>query len=217
MIKEKYLSYVQNHRWAILLKQQSSITVFRLLTKENKLLFFVCSKQMEVCRFRFPFPTNKQKLPFSISSVFRLQNSGNMETWTWRHRDGDTETWRHRHGDMEHGEMETWRHGDVETWRHGDMEPWIWIYLHGDKETLNGECKMESQAIFLTHVLTVQTEVCRLSLCWRRNKQKLSICKWTKRTLSSMYTTHINTLLLTYLSTYKALMYNHTYCAYMCT
>ncbi len=28
----------------------------------------------------------------------------------------------------------------------------------------------------------MQTEVCRLSVCWWRNKQKLSICKRTKRT-----------------------------------
>jgi hypothetical protein len=32
----------------------------------------VCRKQTEVCRFRFPFATNKRKLPFSVSSVFRI-------------------------------------------------------------------------------------------------------------------------------------------------
>jgi hypothetical protein len=45
--------------------------------KKNKLPFpdSVSSKQMEVCRFRFPFAANKRKLPFSVSSVFRLRNS----------------------------------------------------------------------------------------------------------------------------------------------
>jgi hypothetical protein len=93
-----------------LLKQKSSIAVYRLLTKKDKLSFSVSvfSKQTEVV-------------------VFRLRNSRNMEmemwrimTWRWRH--GDTETW--RHGDMEtwrHGDMETWRHEDLETWRHGDL------------------------------------------------------------------------------------------------
>jgi hypothetical protein len=51
-----------------LLKQQSLITVDRLPTKENRLPFLVsiCSQQTEVCRFRFPFAANKQKLLFSV-------------------------------------------------------------------------------------------------------------------------------------------------------
>jgi hypothetical protein len=63
------------HRWACLLKQQSSITVYRLPTKENKLPFSVsvCSKQTEVGRFRLPFAANKWKSPFSVSFVFSLQ------------------------------------------------------------------------------------------------------------------------------------------------
>jgi hypothetical protein len=45
-----------SHRWARLLNQQSLITVYCLLTKENKLPFsiFLCSKLTEVCRFCFP-------------------------------------------------------------------------------------------------------------------------------------------------------------------
>jgi hypothetical protein len=30
-------------------------------------------------------------------------------------------------------------------------------------------------------ILVVQTEVCRLSVCWRRNKQKLAVCNRTYR------------------------------------
>jgi hypothetical protein len=50
------------------MKQQSSILVYRLQTKENKLPFSlsVCSKQTEVCRFHFPFAANIRKLSFSI-------------------------------------------------------------------------------------------------------------------------------------------------------
>jgi hypothetical protein len=56
----------------------------------------VCSKQTEVCRFRFPFVENKRKLPFSVSSDFRLRKYGDMETWSWSHRNMDK--W--GHGDM---------------------------------------------------------------------------------------------------------------------
>ncbi len=86
--------------------------------------------------FRFPllFAANKQKFAvsafrlqklnrschFSVSSVFRLRNFRNVETWTWWH--GDMETWR-------------WRHGDV------DMETWTWRHGHGDIGTSNGKRK----------------------------------------------------------------------------
>jgi hypothetical protein len=55
---------------------ETAIVVYRLLcaTKENKLLFSVsvCSKQTEVFCFCFLFAAKKQKLPFSVSSVFRV-------------------------------------------------------------------------------------------------------------------------------------------------
>ncbi len=64
--------YTKGHRWARLLTQQTSITIYRLPNKENKLSLsiFVCSKQIEVCRFGFPFAANKLKVLFSISSLF---------------------------------------------------------------------------------------------------------------------------------------------------
>jgi hypothetical protein len=82
-----------SHRWACLLKHQLSITVYRLPTKKNKLPLSdnVFSKQKKVCRFHFPFAANKWKLPFSVSSVFRLRNSRNMEMKTFR-----KQTWRHQ-------------------------------------------------------------------------------------------------------------------------
>jgi hypothetical protein len=42
-------------------------------------------KQTSIFGFRFALAENKKKLPFSVSSVFRLRDSGNVETWTWRH------------------------------------------------------------------------------------------------------------------------------------
>jgi hypothetical protein len=33
----------------------------------------------------------------------------------------------------------------------------------------------------------LKTKVCRFSVCLRRNKNKLSVCRWTKRTCASMY------------------------------
>jgi hypothetical protein len=145
------------HRSARLLKQQSSITVYRLPSKENKLPFSVSifSKQTEVCRFCFPFATNKQKLLFSVSS------------FSWRH--GYIETL--RHGDMEtlwHGDMVTWWHGGIETWRHQrenrKQKPrWFaWIHL------LFANCATGSS---------------RSSVCWQRNK--VIRCKRNKRTKST--------------------------------
>jgi hypothetical protein len=48
--------------------------VYCLPTKKNKLPFTVpvYSKEKEVCRFHFPFAINKRKLPFSVSSIFRV-------------------------------------------------------------------------------------------------------------------------------------------------
>jgi hypothetical protein len=59
-------------------------TVYRLPTKENKLPFSVsiCNKQTKVCRFRFSFAANKQKLPFSVCT--RVSDE------TWRHENMGT-------------------------------------------------------------------------------------------------------------------------------
>ncbi len=136
------------HRWACLLKRQSSNILSCLPTKENKLPFSasVYRKQTEICHFCLPFAANKRKLPISFSPVFHLRTSVNMETWKWRHWDNETRTLRHKHGDID---METWtwiwRH-DRETWtwrdmdleRHGhgdmDMETLTWRHWHGDMD-----------------------------------------------------------------------------------
>ncbi len=132
--------------------------------------------------FPFPFAENKRKLPLSVSSVFRMRNSGNMETWTRRH--GDMETWRHGYRVMEtwrhrHGDMEKWRNRDME--KHGDMKTWTKRNGQGDMETSNG--KQKPRLYFHQNVyrlLIVHSEVCRLSVCWPRNKRELSVCKRTK-------------------------------------
>jgi hypothetical protein len=88
---ESFSHFSYSHRWARVLKQQSSMTVYRLPNNENKLLFSipVCSKQTEVVIFhwfRFPFAKNRKH--------------------------GDIETWRHK-------DLETWIYEDMETWGHG--------------------------------------------------------------------------------------------------
>ncbi len=40
-------------------------------------------------------------------------------------------------------------------------------------------------------LLIVQTEVCYFSVCWQRNKGKLSVCKWTKWTKQTCPPMHI--------------------------
>ncbi len=56
------------HRWALLLKHQSLINVHHLSTKENKIpsSVSICSKQMEVCYFRFPFVCCNQNIYIHI-------------------------------------------------------------------------------------------------------------------------------------------------------
>jgi hypothetical protein len=46
------------HRWARLLKQQLSITVYRLAIKEKKRFPFPSSANDGSCRFPFPFAVN---------------------------------------------------------------------------------------------------------------------------------------------------------------
>ncbi len=75
-----------------------------------RLSFANQGKQISVFCFRLQQANGS--LPFlfaatiSVSSIFRLRNSENMKTWTWRHGDMDM-----RHVEMETN-METW------TWRH---------------------------------------------------------------------------------------------------
>ncbi len=128
---------------------------------------------MEFWRFCFPFAANKRESLFSISSM-QLWNYGNMETWTRRH--GDMET-------LNQGNMKTWRHGDIETWRHGDMEKW----RHGDMETWTWRHQTENRKWMPRRFSLIRLPFAHhangsLSILWRRNKRKLSVCKQTKQT-----------------------------------
>ncbi len=110
-----------------MLKQQTSITVYRWSAKETNVLF--------------PFTFTADKWKFAISEFCLQKKNGSYrfplvpfqltEFRTHGEMDIDMETWRHR-------DLETWRHGDMETWRHGDL----------DMETSEGKRKMEAQAIF---------------------------------------------------------------------
>ncbi len=66
--------------------------------KQTSVFLFRLQLSIGSLPFPFSFTANKQKLPFSISSVFRLRYSGNMETW--------------KHGDidMRPENMKRWRH-----------------------------------------------------------------------------------------------------------
>jgi hypothetical protein len=59
---------------------ETAIVYYRLSFADQGKQISVCSKQTGVYRFRFLFATNKRRLSFSVSSIFRLQNPGNMET-----------------------------------------------------------------------------------------------------------------------------------------
>jgi hypothetical protein len=63
------------HRWARFLKQKSFTSVFHFHLQQTNRSW----------PFPIPFSANKQKLAFSPSSVIRLWNSGDIETWTWSH------------------------------------------------------------------------------------------------------------------------------------
>ncbi len=69
------MSQFYMREWARVLKQQRSITFYRLPTKENKLSFshFLFAENIRKwCHFCFPFAANNWKLPFSVHSVFRI-------------------------------------------------------------------------------------------------------------------------------------------------
>jgi hypothetical protein len=49
---------------------KTAIVNYRLSFAAFPFSVSVCSKQTEVCRFRFPFAANKRKSPVSVSYVF---------------------------------------------------------------------------------------------------------------------------------------------------
>ncbi len=116
------------HRWAPLLKQQSSITVNHLPTKENKRLcpVSVCSKQKKLCRSRLQKTDGSCRFPLVPLSVCGIPK-------TWMHGHGDIVTWK-------------WRHGDMETRRHGHVE------------SSNGKWKWKLRRFSLIHLLFAHCE-----------------------------------------------------------
>jgi hypothetical protein len=77
-----------------------------------------------------------------------------------------------------------------------NADPSIYIYverIYIFASISNGKWKPRQFSLICLCSLTGQTEVCHLSVCWQKNKWKLSICKWTKltkRTCLSMVTTY---------------------------
>jgi hypothetical protein len=99
-----------------------------------------------------------------------------MDMKTWRHGDMVMEMtqWKNGDIDMRNGNMEKWRHGDM-TWKHRDMETRTWKHGHGDMgmeirtwrqgilKISNGKRKLRQFSFY--HLLIMQTEVCRFSVC----------------------------------------------------
>jgi hypothetical protein len=76
LYNNKNVSY--EHRWARLLKQQSSITIYRLLTKENKRPFSFAANQRMFAASMFRLQKTNgcrfQLVPFTVCGI--------PETWT---------------------------------------------------------------------------------------------------------------------------------------
>jgi hypothetical protein len=92
-----------------LLKQQSSIAVYGLLTKKTNFCFL------------FPFAANKRKfavsafskqaeVAVSVRSIFRFSEFRKIG----RHGHMEVETWKYVDRDMRQGNVEKWRHGDMD-------------------------------------------------------------------------------------------------------
>ncbi len=136
-----------------------------IMLKNVKIIFvtvhrlpIVCSKQTEVCRFRFPFASNKR--------IAEFRKLGDMETWRHKHETWKywiIETWRHGREDMD---IKTWRQDmHMETWtgRHDDMamdrKTWTWRHRHGDMDMRHGkETKTCRHGIKIWGILTLHEE-----------------------------------------------------------
>ncbi len=90
-----HLPITFRHRWAHWLEQPSLITVSIVCRpRKNKGPYpvSVCSKQTEVCRLCFYVWRKQMEIAvFFLVPFFRLWNSANVESWTWRHGDMDME------------------------------------------------------------------------------------------------------------------------------
>ncbi len=138
------------HRCEHLLKQQSSIIVYRLPTKENKRPFSVsvCRKQTEVCRvFRLQKTDGSCRVLLVLFSICGIPEMWRMDMETYRLAD-----------------MQTCRHGDMKTWRHGQAD-------------INQ--KMVFLNPFTVSSLCANGSFSVCPVCWRRNRWK-SIFKRSK-------------------------------------
>jgi hypothetical protein len=63
----------------------------------------------------------------------------------------------------------------------------IYMYVYIYAAISNRKRKPRQFSLIRLPLLIGQTEVCRMSLCWPKNKWKLSVCKQTKRTCPSLH------------------------------
>jgi hypothetical protein len=152
------------HKWARLLKQQTLITVYRWRPMKTN--------------FRFPFPFAGNKRQFSIPVFCLQQTTGSCRfplvlfpilyiyvSSVYRIYAELTET----------ATSVCLCKRKTETENFNYMLPFYDKNLTENRRP--GDCTWS-----IYRLLILKPEVCRLSVCWRRKKRKLSVCKRTKRT-----------------------------------
>ncbi len=136
----------------------------------RRLPFIVCQLRKTNFSFPFLFAANKRKIAVSVTvcrkqtkvAVFR-KFCFQLVPFFFREI---PDKWRQI--------METYRrrHGNMETWKHG-----TWWNRDTGMETRRHETENGSPGDFPYSVyrfLIMQTEICRLSVCWQRIERKLS-------------------------------------------
>jgi hypothetical protein len=135
--------------------------VFRSQTNKNKLSFSVsvCSKPTEVWPFPFFVCSKRTEIAISVSSVFRIYKSIFHFPYICMYS-------------IFHLYVFHFPYTSIYTYMLPfQIEYGTYIYIY----TENGSPGDFPLSVY--RLLIVQTEVCRLSFCWRRNKRKLSVFK----------------------------------------
>ncbi len=123
--------------------------------RRTNLRFCFCLQQTNrTLPFLFSLCSKQMKLPFCVSSIFHIYWNDSIYIYIYM---------------------------------------LLFPYIYAENGTIyirvcfRFKCKMKNGSpidslLFVYYLLIMQTEVCHLPVYWQRNKWKLSICKWTKRT-----------------------------------
>jgi hypothetical protein len=175
---------------------ERAIVDYRLLFAGiNKLPFSVSvwSIQTEVCHLYVPFASDSWKLPFSVCSIVHgsifKEFCGSWNLFGLVITSAEfpgilCAKFRRIPGEELYGIPKEWPKllyfENVETWR-------ILKFYEKIKQKTKNRIPCDfSWSVYC--LLIVQREFCCLSVCWRRNKRKLSVCNGTKRIRRSEWT-----------------------------